>query len=386
MNQSASAPQNPLRLAERILQLLDEGSFASTYKYAVLIALMDLCLEKTSQSGQPPETLTTAQLAEKIIQLYWPHTQPYDNGSVLRQVNGGTEAQAEIVKALVGFRKDATLEAGQSLPLARARAQAGQARWQKLVDSVEWTLIEMPLPRLQILGQQEDRFLYELGWSLDKRHRGWKVTVTQAQVRAYQQGRSSPFDNRIHLKPGIAEQLIALSGVLRPLIHRQWSVMVAKMNRLEEARLEQFLFGATRIALSPVRAGLRELQHDRCFYCGKRLDERQDIDHFIPWARHPDNCIDNLVLSHASCNLAKRDFLAAAEHVERWRERALTQRDSLAAIAQQASWEVQPERALNVSRAIYRQLPSEVRLWRLGRDFVPFERERVLSALGESSG
>lgn len=35
----------PLQLAERIIQLLEQGRFSATYKYAVLIALMDLCLE-----------------------------------------------------------------------------------------------------------------------------------------------------------------------------------------------------------------------------------------------------------------------------------------------------------------------------------------------------
>ena len=37
---SASEPdQTALRLAERLIQLLDRGGFTATYKYAVLIAL-----------------------------------------------------------------------------------------------------------------------------------------------------------------------------------------------------------------------------------------------------------------------------------------------------------------------------------------------------------
>ena len=38
-------PHAPLALAERILELLDQGRFTATYKYAVLLALLDLSLE-----------------------------------------------------------------------------------------------------------------------------------------------------------------------------------------------------------------------------------------------------------------------------------------------------------------------------------------------------
>lgn len=40
--------------AERVLTLLDEGSFTATYKYAVLLGLMDLCMERASAKGDPP--------------------------------------------------------------------------------------------------------------------------------------------------------------------------------------------------------------------------------------------------------------------------------------------------------------------------------------------
>ena len=33
--------------AEKVLELLDESRYTATYKYAVLLALIDLCLEGT---------------------------------------------------------------------------------------------------------------------------------------------------------------------------------------------------------------------------------------------------------------------------------------------------------------------------------------------------
>ena len=386
MTYPSDPAQGPLRLAERLIQLLDQGSFSATYKYAVLLALMDLCLERTSATGQPPDTLTTRMLAEKVIQLYWPHCAPFDGDRVLRQSTGGANGQAEILRRIIGFREEASREPGASLSLTRARAQVAPQRWESLVWFVEWKLIEMPLPRLQYIGNHEDRFLYEIGWHLSSRAHGWKVTIAPQEIRLYQRGEVSTFDNRILLKPGVSEQLVQLSGVLRPLIHRQWAMMVAKMNRLEESRLEAFLFGGKRIDLSPVRQNLRDLQNNRCFYCLNKMDARCEVDHFIPWARYADNGIDNLVVTHASCNNHKRDFLAAAEHVERWQERSRQSETQLLSIAAGAAWESNPERVFNTGRALYSRLPEDAKLWRLGDEFVSFERARVLGAFVQPRG
>ena len=97
-------PDTVIRFAEKILELLDEGRFVSTYKFAVLLALMDLCFEKNAASGMQPESVTTRQLAEKIIEIYWPHTVDYHSiSAVLKQNNG---RQAEIPAAILRFRRE----------------------------------------------------------------------------------------------------------------------------------------------------------------------------------------------------------------------------------------------------------------------------------------
>lgn len=81
-----------IAFAEKVLDLLDEGRYTATYKYAVLLALIDPCLESTKASGAPPEVLTTRQIAEKIVEMYWPHTVPFAGRAeprVLRQNAGG---------------------------------------------------------------------------------------------------------------------------------------------------------------------------------------------------------------------------------------------------------------------------------------------------------
>lgn len=139
------------------------------------------------------------------------------------------------------------------------------------------------------------------------------------------------------------EHLRKLSGLIRPLVQRQWSAMVARINRQasEEARLDEYPFGLGRIDLDPVRRPLREIQSNHCFYCRQPISGIAEVDHFIPWTRHPDNGIENLVATDSPCNNSKRSFLAAVRHVDRWMERfqdAATGRD-LREVAGSVGWE-----------------------------------------------
>ena len=148
--------------------------------------------------------------------------------------------------------------------------------------------------------------------------------------------------------------------------------MVARLNELEESALEDFLFGRERIALVPLRPALRELQEGRCFYCGDR-------HHLTPWSRYRDDGLDNLVLADRGCNGAKRDFLASARHVRRWRERM--ESPAVPEVAAAERWPRHPERTLSVARAVYLRLPAGSPLWDSARSFVPAERGALVEAV-----
>lgn len=154
--------------AERLLTLLDQASVATTYKYAVVLALLDASLAATDQDGTPPERIEVATLAEHVLAMYWPHTDPYPvTGGVLRQSGTG---QAELVSSITRFR--AAEPAGRST-LASARYSPG---FDRLRASVAWKLAEMPLPRLQRVGAVDDRFLYDIAWD---------ETITRRQFFAW---------------------------------------------------------------------------------------------------------------------------------------------------------------------------------------------------------
>lgn len=212
-------------------------------------------------------------------------------------------------------------------------------------------------------------------------------------MRAYQRGDGGAFDNRLLLIPGVGDGLVTLNGLLRPLIHREWARWVARMNGMEEARLEMFLFGQARINLAPVREGLSELQRGRCFYCDVAIGRgtrAPHVDHFIPWSRYPNDAIENLVVAHDSCNGRKKDFLAASEHVARWRDRfSGSFAGELRDLATSLGWESAGERSVAAARGIYFRLPGDMPLWVRGAEFVADDVARVREVLGrwgQSSG
>ncbi|MBL8860529.1 MAG: HNH endonuclease [Planctomycetes bacterium] len=348
------SPLETVAFAEKLLALLEEGKRSSTYKFAKLLALVELCFEKTKPDGAPPDFVTTRELASKVIEIYWGQAVPYRRvGRVLEQNQGpalhrGGAVSAKIVGAIAKLRAK---HVGRTLHEVRS---AHVRPFQAVAREVEQTLIKMPLPKLQRMGRVDQRFLYEIGWDDDVRQGTWSET--------------RGFDNRIAFVEGAARNLVRLSSLLRPLIQRRWSAKVAELNGLESGELEDFLFGVNRTSLTRVLRPLLELQSGVCFYCRKRVGESPHVDHFIPWSRHADDGLDNLVVADERCNLAKRNFLAGSKHKDRWLERGSTQSTDLETIANDLPWPRDKARTEATARTMYRNVPGGF-LWLVGTEF-----------------
>ena len=352
---------------QRMLSLFDEGRFTATYKYEVLIGLLDVLAERVDRQGRAPAVVRTRDLAGAVLELYWRHMRRFEQAAkVLVQSRGG---QAEIVTAIARFRATTVGDATAPLSVARAKAAEG---YRRLLRRIEFKLIEMPLGKLQVIGNLHRPFIYELGWDRDRPPRWSEV-------------KSDDFDGVLHLRPGAGQHLLRAGGLVRPLVQREWALTVSSFNdELLGDDLDEFLFGADRFSLRPVAGGLRELAADRCFYCGGRVGSASaQIDHFVAWTRHNDNGVANLVFAHARCNNAKRAYLAAEPHVERWVRRLLdpAYARGLVDIARQHRWEHDPASSVAAARGIYLALHDGYPLWQERGVFTPASRDRLAAAL-----
>jgi 5-methylcytosine-specific restriction endonuclease McrA len=238
---------------------------------------------------------------------------------------------------------------------------------ERLLATTAWKLAEMPLPRLQRVGNAVDSFLYEIGWD---------ETITRRRFD------DPGFDRTVHMRPGAGIELVRLAPLLRPLVERLWAARVVLYNRLPEGQIDEFLFRRARLDAVRVRLALLELQDGRCFYTGRPLRPSDaDVDHFVPWSRSPVNAIENLVVADRRANNSKRDHLAAADHVLCWRERNGSLESDLTAIAARHRWESSPSSTLGVARALYLALSPTNLLWSAPGVYVPTDVTLLRAAL-----
>lgn len=58
-----------------------------------------------------------------------------------------------------------------------------------------------------------------------------------------------------------------------------------------------------------------EFEEDTCFYCGKKLQRKIHVDHFIPWSFVKDDKMWNFVLSCPNCNERKNNRVPRKDYV-----------------------------------------------------------------------
>ena len=342
-----TATNGAIAFGEKLVALLETGSFTTSYKYAVLLALLDEVLEQVDANGEPPRFVHGTDVARRVFALYWAQARPFAAGLPLRQSH-----QRDLVVKVAELR--AALGADGHGPLHHARA-----RHPEHVASVErevvGTVLRYPIPLLQRLGTGggavEDRFVYEYGW-----REGVSTGVANRPE----------FDDRLTFVGAAANHLVALAGLVRPLVEREWASHVARRNpeEVDELRLAEYLFGSERVALQRLAGPVLEVQGGACFYCG-RARGPWEVDHFVARSRWADDNLDNLVVADRSCNNAKRAALAGTDALERWwaRFRPGANDTSLTSMAEELGWYRRPLATSAVARALYLRQPAGTALW-----------------------
>ena len=335
-------------LIERLLRVIDEGRRTATYKLALLSALIDAVALTPGTSEVP-----TRLLAERVVTLYYPQTREYvANDGVARELRQISMKSSPVLRAMLRLRVAGDAARCRTVDDAKVRANDV---YEQVLDEVEATFVRYPIPLLQVVGATVIPFLYEVDWP-----EGTSVAALRRQRR-----------DRIRLLPGVADRLVVLGPMLRPLIQLHWTRDVARWTgvSLEDTALQAHLFGSERVAFpAQIVSALFDLQHGCCFYCDEPLSGRGHVDHFLAWSRWPNDAIENLVLADR-CNLAKSDHLVVEEHLGRWGQRVDTEADALQGAAARAGWRSDPNRTMALVRSTYSHVAPGTPLWRREAEF-----------------
>ncbi len=362
-----------IQFAERTLALLDEAHTTASYKYALLLALIDECQDSAGGERGPRGSVTTRQLAERVAANYWKQVRVHPKkGGMLKQMTGGGRSIPNLIQEFVarhGERRVGTPH--------RAKRIASE-EYEGLLDEIEWILIRWPIPLLQQVGSEPVDLLYRVSWQPGGPP---GVRAYQRRLRGGARGvLTGEFDNRLVFVPGVEENLSLLAGLLRPVIRREWSRFVARRNPEAVEDIEEFLFEPNRIHLGKLRDPLDQLQDGRCFYCQEKVG-KPVIDHFLPWTRCADDSLANLVVADQRCNGRKSDHLAAVAHLHHWGDRLVRHGSDLEEIAEREVWPYDEGRSRNLTHSVYTGIPSEVPLWLQGRKFEGAEQSEIRKAL-----
>lgn len=284
-----ASPERQIEFLSNLQRLLADGLFVSTYKYALLLALADLCVE-LGADGDAPLEISTSLIGEKFADYYWRQCAPYlpaggaDPG-LLRQNTGEPPRIIKLLNDLRGAYQ------GSLVNLRR-----DERVWRRTVTKLTAQVRKMPLWKLQTVGDNRLDFLY------DNAGRGSSIT----------------------LKAGVAFCFRKHYPLIVDLVKGAWAQYVRRYNadRLaEKTDLHEFLFGSERANLAVMRPILKRFQRETCFYCGEPLEKGAGVvDHFIPWSRYPVDLGHNFVLAHAACNGWKSDRLPSVVHLDAWVE------------------------------------------------------------------
>ncbi|TMN84759.1 MULTISPECIES: HNH endonuclease [unclassified Pseudoalteromonas] len=333
------AMQQQLDFIAYIQRMLVEGDFSATYKFALLHAIADVCVEQPLLSEQSQLVIELPTLADKLITLYWHHAMPFSSDhtgeSALLKQNTG--AQSKVISVLFECQQN---------NIRNFRQLKQSPFYKPTFNAAMATLKTGPLWRLQILAKQEDCFLYP------------HTNSTQF----------------ITLNAGIASCFRRFYDLVVYLAKNAWLQKIQSIKHNQaligpQSQLQEFLFGVDRNALTKAKPVLVELQSNTCFYCQKPMKNDVEIDHFIPFARYANDLGHNFVAAHRACNNNKRDFLAAQQHRERWQNQNLVVNSQIISNELNAYFHCDADKSLAVSNWAYQVAQANnAKLWLANKD------------------
>lgn len=285
-----------------IQQLLATAKTTSTYKFALLISLVRISIEK-NRSNSEALTIPIAEIAEKFIELYWQQARPYfpeieEGKNIENQVNY-SPIELPILKQNTGKQAaiiNDILKAQEKFP-SLFDFKKNKSEWNKLVDSTKKTIHTYPLKHLQMSDTNPHEFLY------------------------YYEPKNK---ENITLHPHVAFCLTRFSIFIEEICQKYWmdNIRLFKDNQNKFGNfpnLDDFLFSADRKNLTKIKPVLHKIQDGYCFYCGKSISiNAGEVDHFIPWSLYQYDTAHNFVLADKTCNNSKSNNLAAIEFYEKW--------------------------------------------------------------------
>jgi len=308
------------RQVEAILKF---GSKSTTYKYALLKAIVDYVIEHPTEAAVNGfHYIPGIYLAKKFLRYYWPLWK--------NSIKQGTAPRT----ALEGFFEEFTVEfsrvseEGFSIESPASiidiieqveTAEKLPSPYIKLLQEIRRTVIDMPVKHVRnVRGETAQLFTaYYEDYSLVNSDYDEIIRLGRRTIKS-----DKPLDSFLQLELSekffilisdrVYAELTELRFWLDSIITKYWST------ECQNYMGDEFPYGdffkslsrqlGERSPLTTYRELFRKARFDD-FYTGKQLPGKFAVDHFLPWSRFPVNRFWNLVPTRTAINSKKSDKL-----------------------------------------------------------------------------
>ena len=267
------------------------GQLAATYKFALLVALVEIAIERGDDTTESLP-LDTRDLAEKFVDLYW------------RQAPARGCRAAEARPAAWPRRRARDAAVLNRVAAAHEQFQGSLPRLRR--DKSAWE----PAPARRCGADDRDHAPLE---AADRRPRQAPAPCTRTSAR---ETGSELHGEAVHCLRRFRD----LIGDMAETASVRFVRRLPRNHALfgEEPDVREFLFGCDRSALTAVRDLLREVEGKPLLLLRGRHPGRACGRPLRSWSRYPLDLGHNFVLADVRCNGGKLDRLAAFEHLKRW--------------------------------------------------------------------
>jgi alkylhydroperoxidase family enzyme len=304
--------------ATSIERILSQGKKSSTYKLAVLRAVIDFVIEHPAREPRNGfHFIPLVELARRALAYYWrPALEEVPQGSAPTQRlpqlvaelsrSGVTVPRLELPDPAAGYALSLWIQEAKALPAALVAT---------LVE-IRKTLLEQPIQYIHNVGddqpgifsilttsglsfsasyEQHRKAALRVGGSM-RRARSWLALIDAEQGYIVLSARSY-------------EEISALRFWLRDAIIIRWARECERFAKGQRAvPIHTFELEAPERDSEKVRAVKAVYRHmglDHCLYTDEALGDSWDLDHFLPWSRFPVNLFWNLVPAAPAANRGK---------------------------------------------------------------------------------
>ncbi len=302
-------------------RVLSQGRKTSTYKLCVLRALVDISIEAPGrQSSNGLHFIPVVDLARRALAYYWhPSLRGIPQMVKLDAVKSIPAYTAELARSEVALRGIdlASYEAGGAVADWITGAEALPPQVVKTVLHIRRKLIEQPLKYLPNLGRRRADIFAVLTMPGEGHPAPPLTAGHEEHLKRATKSRELMADTWLEildrertyvvLSARSYEEISELRFWLKDAIIMRWVKECERFARKLDMDVPVGAFELVRPERDPVRmqelrAIYQELGMDRCLYTNRKLGERWDMDHILPFSRFPVNYFWNLVPATMAAN------------------------------------------------------------------------------------